>query len=426
MYKKIITIFLLCIYTALFVGCETSSKYTNTGDRISEAEENDEHNKNIEVLHIWPEHKETMDKTIEMYESSYPGVTISTRIVTWDRLTETLSASIMAKDTPDVSVVWPQSVKDWVRIDAVLEITDNVSNIDSIMWNPYLLKDCSFNGQTYAVPFRGTFDLIYYNSDMFQKYNLSPPRTIKEFEKICEFFKSIDISPLAAWGKPACGIPIRALWQDYAVLQGKEDKLLRFQVPMTDDIYVEAYDRVAQWYKKGYITHDIATMTRDDSQREFLAQRSAMLIGNNNEYSSIIKPLTFKVSVTQFPTLLGDGQQSSHISTDAFSVLKNTKYPYESLEFIKFLVTPKIQQLWMENTYSLPVIKGLKTSDDGLTQIMDIASSMNGRIIGQDNSYRELIDFKNPDIVDFVTGKRKYADRAKLYEDVRVKVQKTN
>ena len=40
---------------------------------------------------------------------------------------------------------------------------------------------------TYGVPYRYFGNILYYNKDLFEKYNLEVPKTIEEFEEVSSY-----------------------------------------------------------------------------------------------------------------------------------------------------------------------------------------------------------------------------------------------
>ena len=62
---------------------------------------------------------------------------------------------------------------------------------------PSSLPAVSWNGKQYAVPMDYAGIGIIYNKDIFEKYNLTPPATYRELEKVCRELKNNNIVPFA-------------------------------------------------------------------------------------------------------------------------------------------------------------------------------------------------------------------------------------
>jgi len=56
------------------------------------------------------------------------------------------------------------------------------------------------NGELWAITTYGEFVMIYYNKDMFARYNLKVPTTLDEFENVCKTFVENGITPITAGG----------------------------------------------------------------------------------------------------------------------------------------------------------------------------------------------------------------------------------
>lgn len=67
------------------------------------------------------------------------------------------------------------------------------SNFDSAMTAPWSGK----NGTVYGIPFIATSHGVYYNVDLFEKYEINPPETWEDFLALCSTLKRWGITPLA-------------------------------------------------------------------------------------------------------------------------------------------------------------------------------------------------------------------------------------
>ena len=52
-----------------------------------------------------------------------------------------------------------------------------------------LIQSCTFNGQLFFLPFRPNVQIIYYNTDAFGRYGLTPPRTWEQLLETARVFK---------------------------------------------------------------------------------------------------------------------------------------------------------------------------------------------------------------------------------------------
>ncbi len=73
-----------------------------------------------------------------------------------------------------------------------------------------------YDGKYYLIPLTQHYVTFYYNKDVFDKYNLSPPKTWEEFISVCETLKKGGVTPIGLGAKdkwPA------QFWFDYLLLR---------------------------------------------------------------------------------------------------------------------------------------------------------------------------------------------------------------
>ena len=427
---RIICILILCIFLILYLAaCSTEAEGVSFPDETVSKRNNTTADQDLvlDFLYIWPEWQETMNETIYMFENANPGIKISPRVVTWDRYYSTLQVLIHSDEAPDVSFGWNTEMVDWVRMNAALDITDEVSDLEDVVRNTEWLRSTNLDNKIYAIPFRGTFMVIYYNDELFQNLDISPPVTVDEFEETSKKLLDEGIIPLSMWANPP-GILLsitREFIRDYTYNYGTLNMLSELKLPMDNKAYFEGTERLMSWYDNGYIPEDILSITSNQSQALFRDQGAAMLLGNNNEYASVAESVEFRMGISNFPTLTNDSLSQQVHRADGFFVLSKTDYPEESIDFLRFLISPKIQQLWMEKTYSVPVIEGLSTMDNGFDMILNIANKLKSKHFeGQfAKGYRELVEIRTNDIDNIITGKIRYEDKVEYYEQTRLYTQ---
>lgn len=430
--KKVVLIGCLALLMHGSLGCASSPTYVTfpeeTGDGFNDhAAPVETEPITLDLLYIWPEWQQTMEQTVEIYEQSGQNVRIRPRAIEWDKHYSTLQVLIQADDAPDVSHGWNTEMRDWVRMNAALDITDEVSDLEDTVLSSEWMRSSNLDNRIYAIPFRGTFMVVYYNDEMFEERNLNPPQTMDEFIEVSRVFISEGILPLSMWAKPS-GILrsiTREFTRDLAINEGIVEQLANMSVPMYDDVYEQGIEKLQFWYEEGIISKDVLLIDRDRSQEMFKNQESAMLLGNNNEFADVVKSLQFRMGITDFPTLTDDGKPRQVHRADGFFVLQSTDYPEESIDFLRFLISPKIQQLWLEETFSVPVIEGLTSPREDFSMILEIAESLPFRYFeGQyAMGYRELVDAMNEDIGDLMTGRVAYEERVDDYESIRIYTQ---
>src|SRR6218665_2018620 len=110
-------------------------------------------------------------------------------------------------------------------------------------------------GPFYGIPNYGEFTEVYYNKDMFDRYGLSVPTTIADFENVLKTFKDAGITPLA---ESATEYPLGQLWYQLALSRANRQWVTNFQtfaepVDFHDSAFTYATQTIKDWVDKGYI-----------------------------------------------------------------------------------------------------------------------------------------------------------------------------
>ncbi|WP_067930052.1 ABC transporter substrate-binding protein [Alicyclobacillus kakegawensis] len=81
----------------------------------------------------------------------------------------------------------------------MLKPLDKIVNFSNIT-NQSALEAAQYKGKTYGVPFAIQTMEVFYNTDIFKKYDLQPPKTWADFINICKVLKRHGVTPLEAMG----------------------------------------------------------------------------------------------------------------------------------------------------------------------------------------------------------------------------------
>jgi raffinose/stachyose/melibiose transport system substrate-binding protein len=133
------------------------------------------------------------------------------------------------------------------------------------------------DGKVYGVPLEMATFQVYYNKDIFTKYNLQSPTTWDQMLSEAQQLKQNGITPFAAAGKDTWLLP---LYDDTfgATRYGGsefEKKLLNGQAKFTDPDYVAALDVLNQL--KPYFPKDQMGLAETDVQTLFATGKAAMI-----------------------------------------------------------------------------------------------------------------------------------------------------
>src|SRR5574344_1150802 len=145
----------------------------------------------LEMYYYKQENQDGLKKLVETYTAK-TGVKISLLIVPNDA-DATMSARAAQGKLPDIlqmqtyARVWEYAEKGYVVDLSSQPVLGKV--VDSAK------ASVTYNGKQYALPMDYSGIGIIYNKEVFAKYNLTPPATARELERVCATLKKNGVIP---------------------------------------------------------------------------------------------------------------------------------------------------------------------------------------------------------------------------------------
>lgn len=143
--------------------------------------------------------RKVLDNAIRRFETLHPNVSVKTETFPNDAYKSKLNIEIVSGTPPDVFFTWGGGpLAELARARRVVDLTDALKQH---RWRerilPAPLGFCTVNEKTYAVPLDLSCVPLWYNADLFQRHNLTPPRTFDQLLSVCAALRKKNITPLA-------------------------------------------------------------------------------------------------------------------------------------------------------------------------------------------------------------------------------------
>ncbi|MFZ5437364.1 MAG: ABC transporter substrate-binding protein, partial [Bacillota bacterium] len=242
--------------------------------------------KDVEIFSWWTAGGEAnaLNALIQEYEKAQPGMKIVNTAVAGGAgsvAKAVLVSRMMGNDPPDSFQVHAgrELIDTWV-------ITKKMESLNDLFasegWQQVMPKGIldivSYKGKYWSVPVNiHRSNNIWYNKDVFQKFNLKPPTTFDEFFKVAEFLQSKGVIPCVMGS--ANGWEMGHVFED--VLAGV----------LGAEAYIGLWDGKTQWtdprvakalelFKRmlNYVNKDHAALTWDAAAEYLVSGKGAMLI----------------------------------------------------------------------------------------------------------------------------------------------------
>lgn len=333
----------------------------------------------LKFLDFWGEMEEVMLPSIAKFQEANPNIEIKRDVVPWDQAETVLKTNIAGGTPYDIATYWPMYMKTFVDQSAVLDLTSAINS--DTEWKSGIegLLDLGvIDGKIYAVPFKSIYAVTFYNKTLFDKYGLTEPTTIQEFEEVMRVIKEKgEVAPFTNYDGALCWLP-RFMMPALADQAGVLDDFIAGKIDAADskyvDIYKKPYDIILNWYQKGYLygAKGAAGISRDEAKAAFSKGEVAMFNETTSEFGGIKKAAAnFEVGVFKFPSVVDPPKYYFFGGADGFFASSKTKNPEAAITFLKFMDSPDIQKLWLDQMGITPVNTGVKIDDPVVKQFVD-------------------------------------------------------
>lgn len=319
--KKLVALFMAAMMVGSFAGCGGSGDSSSDSAAAEESSSGD--SKEIVFWNIGTEEvdKAIYDKAIENFNSNTEsGYTVSSVPVQNDNYKEKLVIAMSSGECPDMYISWSGGpMNEYIESGYAKPITDLFNNSEL----PDRLMDASieqakYKDDIYAIPYMNiSISGIYYNKEMFEKYNLEVPTTISELEKVCNTLVENGVTPFALANGPK--------WTGsmyFMNLAARYGGLDPFQAAAAgegsfeDECFIKAGETIQDWVEKGYFPEGCNSLSEDDGQaRQMLYQETAAMTLAGSWYTSMMqqdsKEFAAKMGWFAFPAADGSDADSS-------------------------------------------------------------------------------------------------------------------
>ncbi|MCA0970494.1 extracellular solute-binding protein [Halobacillus litoralis] len=343
-----------------------------------------EDQKEIEFWHIDPGEKEAVyEDAVARFEEKHPDVNVKMLRIPNDSYKQKLSVAMSGGNPPDVFHSWGGGwLKQFVDQDKVLDITDD---IDPSHFNELALDNGTFDEKVYGLPLGLSIDVVFYNKEIFEQYDLEEPQTYEEWLTIIDTLNENDVTPIALANKTK--------WPGAYYLMNFTSRLAgpslfdsafnREGKGFDDEAYVQAGEYIQEMVKKDAFNEGFNGIPYDEGRgRQLLYSGQAammdMTISFLNNVRSEAPEFEEKLDFFLFPTIEGGEGEQTEVGAatgPVWSVSKDTEHPELAAELLKELTSEETAKDYSDRTGSLNGIKGVEPSDEFTKRFYEITEN---------------------------------------------------
>jgi ABC-type glycerol-3-phosphate transport system substrate-binding protein len=382
-----------------------------------------------------PEPRRVVELSVEMWNEQHPDMPVELSTVSHEDFKQNIRIFLTADPAPDV-MTWFAGNRAQFFIDRGL-IADF-----SEAWNEpgfgdgfspgfqLLATDYLDDGGAYFLPGWYYWWAVYYRPSLFEAAGIEkPPETWDEFLGACDALNEIGVAPITIGTKfrwTAAG------WFDYLNMRvnGPEFHmdLMALEESYTDERVVATF---AAWKElldhNCFIENPAAYSWQEGLQFMANGEAAMYLIGDfvRDEATANYPDLLEDLDYFQFPIINPDVTIGEDAPTDGWFMAANAGNPEKGMEFLKFLGSTEVQQLWLDELKRLPTRTDVDLSGvDELTQ-RGIALVLGADVVAQfydRDTTPEMADAGMNAFMDFWDDPDALMDILEILEEDRVRI----
>lgn len=338
---------LLMLVSLALVGCSSSSSSSDEGSTGDE--------KVIKFMHLWPEGSSNaqfsiVKNIISDYEKENEGIKIETEILSPDQYREKLKILASSNELPDIGMTWSDGfIKPYVEGDMLAPLDDVVEGNLKDAFIPGVKESYAVDGKTYGLPLELNISYVFYNKEIFEKYNLEVPKTFSEYKNVVKTLADNGVVPATVGAKD--GWPA-SFWFMYMadriggstiltdVIQGK--------AKMDDPSIVKAAEEIQNLVDMGGFVKGASALSNEDAKGYFMNEQAAMFLTatwelpNYTTSPDVTQDFKDKIGYFKFPTYEGGKgtEINSYVGGPGVGlfVAKDSKVQDEAKDFVGYLV----------------------------------------------------------------------------------------
>lgn len=299
---------------------------------------------------------ERIQAAADAFMADNPGVKINIETFSWADFYTKWTTGLASGNVPDMSTAQNPQVVEMIDADAIIPLDNLIDTIGRDRFYEAPLQEMTVNGSCYAVPIYLHAFVMWYRTDLIEKYGLEVPTTWAElYDAACTIQKGEN------GAVSGCSVPLGTndqmgtifldLWAGSA---GKSLLTADHKANLTDPTIIEGIKYWVQMYKENSPADSINYNVLDQATLYYLGKNafdfnSGFHIGGVQTNSPDLLDV---IDCAPIPTI-NEGDEPDYIVNNMPMVIwKNSKHPEICEAFIEYLYQPEI---YIPFLHSVPV-----------------------------------------------------------------------
>ncbi|TDK64305.1 extracellular solute-binding protein [Bacillus salipaludis] len=338
----------IMLISLVIAGCSSTS---------SSEESSADGKKVIKFMHLWPEGSSNAQFSIVKdiigdYEKEHKDIKIETEILNPDQYREKLKVLASSNELPDIGMTWSDGfIKPYVDGGMLAPLDDVVDQNPDLKdaFIPGVKESYAVDGKTYGLPLELNISYVFYNKEIFKKYNLEVPKTFEEYKHVVKTLADHGVIPATVGAKD--GWPASFWFMYLADRIGGPTILtdvIHGKTKMDDPAIIKAAQEVQNLVDMGGFEKGASALSNDDAKGFFMNEKAAMFLTatwelpNYTTSPDVKKEFKDKIGYFKFPVY--EGGKGTDINSYVggpgvgLFVAKDSKVQKEAKDFVGYFV----------------------------------------------------------------------------------------
>jgi len=263
----------------VLAGCSSS---TSSND---ESASKDGDKTVIKFMHLWPEGSSKAQFTIvndiiKQYEKDHPDVKVQTEILGNEQYKDKIKVLSASNELPDVGVTWAAGyMQPFVKGEMFAPLDDVIDSNFKDQFVAGTTEAFAIDGKTYGLPLELNITPVYYNKEIFEKYNLEVPETYDEFLTVVKTLTDNGVTPITLGNKDRW---TGSMWYMYLAdrIGGPEvlTNAINRSGSFEDPALVQAAEEIKKLVDMGGFVKGFNGLSNDEAKGYFMNEQAAMYL----------------------------------------------------------------------------------------------------------------------------------------------------
>jgi raffinose/stachyose/melibiose transport system substrate-binding protein len=342
---KMKKIFMLFVFVLFLFGCSKTDKKVT-----------------LQLFYSRQDIALQLNQMTSIFHEKNPNITIEVECVPYDTKS-ILDPRFKAGNPPDLMMLQPYWILDnYVKSGYLVDLKR-----EKYMANIFnsAKESVSYNGNIYALPLSYTGIGVIYNKDIFNKQNITIPKTYSKLKESIVILKNNNITPFSVCIKDSSslGYLFSIVHNSTFVNKDEFNDWINSMNEGKGSFNTQKMEEIFKFfdYYKNNGGNKALDMTYNDQTSSFASGKSAMMIQEINSYQ-VSKSINSKLNAGFFPLNLTDDESGSKLYSGINSVFvisaKSTPEKIDaSKKFLSFVASSEGIKILVEKCKFVPAFK---------------------------------------------------------------------